>query len=428
MTGGILQLVATGADTVYLTGDPTITIFKCIYRRHTNFTITQSNCNVTNFTKFGTTGKYIIEKKGDCVSNMLMRIDIGNFNVSYLTPTNKNVTDILKKYDITWNNSLDSKAIINLVTYKLTIKPLIYDTISNRVKLYNDYFRFQTDIQRGINFYNQNNNTTRLSIIRKMNNIYNDTSFDSDRNEIYSLLDNLNINITPNNYKGIFDIINNTIVVRNPDGSYSQSIPGNITLLNSYYSTKSNFLSYQNSYNQYLYEHGYGLFVLDQSGNYKRDTSGNRIEKKYSLDASYNYIYDSSGNKITKTSNLSADTIKISGIFDVLKSFAKDNNAYGDTTFKNPIYIRDRMFDEYLNKIIDPGASPVTNQTNLKHVFTYYALLNEIIIPSVIVLLVKYIVTNHIHIYMCIIILQIYFLLLVFIIIHLIAINCCINI
>ena len=384
MTGGILQLVATGVDTVYLTGDPTITIFKCIYRRHTNFTITQSNCNVTNFTKFGTTGKYIIEKKGDCVSSMLMRIDIGNFNVSYLPPTNKNVVNILKKYDITWNNSLDLKVTINLVTYKLIIKPLVYDTISNRVKLYNDYFRFLSDIQRGIKFYNQNNNTTRLSIIRKMNNIYNDVSFYENRNQIYSLLDNLNINITPNNFKDIFDIINNTIVVRNPDGSYSQSIPGNLTVLNAYYSTKLYFLSYQNSYNQYLYEHGYGLFVLDQSGNYKRDTRGNRIEKKYKLDASYNYIYDSSGNQIIKTSNLSADTIKISGIFDVLKSYTKDNNAYGDTLFKNPIYIRDRMFDEYLNKIIDPGASPTTNQTNLKHVFTYYALLNEIIIPSVI--------------------------------------------
>jgi hypothetical protein len=382
MTGGILQLVATGADTVYLTGDPTITIFKCIYRRHTNFTITQSNCNVTNFTKFGTTGKYTIEKRGDCVSNMLMRIDIGDFNVSYLSPTNKNVINILKQYGITWSNTLDSKNIINLITYKLVIKPIVYDTISNRVKIYNDYFRILTDIQRGIDFYNENNDDTRLSIIRKINNLYNDTSFYENKNEIYALLDNLNINITPINYKETFDRTNNTIIVRNPDNTYSGSIRNNIIVLNQYYSTQLYYLSYQNSYNQYLYEHGYGLFVLDQSGNYKRDLNNNRIEKKYSLDVSYNYIYDSSGNKIIKNSNLSANTIKISGIFDVFKSYKKDVTSYN--TFKTPIYIRDRMFDEYLNKIIDSGATPTSNQTNLKHVFTYFALLNEIIIPTVI--------------------------------------------
>ena len=38
-SGSILQLVAIGLDTVYLTGDPQITMFKMVYRRHTNFTI-----------------------------------------------------------------------------------------------------------------------------------------------------------------------------------------------------------------------------------------------------------------------------------------------------------------------------------------------------------------------------------------------------
>ena len=61
-SGGILQLVATGIDTVYLNGDPSITMFKCVYRRHTNFTISQSNCVVQKFSKFGNIGKYYIEK------------------------------------------------------------------------------------------------------------------------------------------------------------------------------------------------------------------------------------------------------------------------------------------------------------------------------------------------------------------------------
>ena len=37
MGGGLMQLVAMGAQDVYLTGNPQITLFKVVYRRHTNF-------------------------------------------------------------------------------------------------------------------------------------------------------------------------------------------------------------------------------------------------------------------------------------------------------------------------------------------------------------------------------------------------------
>ena len=39
MSGGLMQLVAYGAQDVYLTGNPQITLFKVVYRRHTNFSI-----------------------------------------------------------------------------------------------------------------------------------------------------------------------------------------------------------------------------------------------------------------------------------------------------------------------------------------------------------------------------------------------------
>jgi hypothetical protein len=35
--GGLMQLVAYGAQDIYLTGNPQITFFKVVYRRHTNF-------------------------------------------------------------------------------------------------------------------------------------------------------------------------------------------------------------------------------------------------------------------------------------------------------------------------------------------------------------------------------------------------------
>ena len=39
MGGGLLQLVAYGAQDIYLTGNPQITFFKVVYRRHTNFSV-----------------------------------------------------------------------------------------------------------------------------------------------------------------------------------------------------------------------------------------------------------------------------------------------------------------------------------------------------------------------------------------------------
>ena len=37
MGGGLMQLVAYGAQDIYLTGNPQITFWKVVYRRHTNF-------------------------------------------------------------------------------------------------------------------------------------------------------------------------------------------------------------------------------------------------------------------------------------------------------------------------------------------------------------------------------------------------------
>jgi hypothetical protein len=54
MGGGLMQIVAYGAQDVYLTGNPQITFFKVVYRRHTNFameSIAQTFNGNSNFGK-----------------------------------------------------------------------------------------------------------------------------------------------------------------------------------------------------------------------------------------------------------------------------------------------------------------------------------------------------------------------------------------
>ena len=70
MGGGLLQLVAYGAQDVYLTGNPQITFFKVVYRRHTNFSI-ESIQQTFNGTPGG--GKRVtcqISRNGDLVHKL----------------------------------------------------------------------------------------------------------------------------------------------------------------------------------------------------------------------------------------------------------------------------------------------------------------------------------------------------------------------
>ena len=46
MGGGLMQLVAYGAQDIYLTGNPQITFFKVVYRRHTNFSMEVYSTNL----------------------------------------------------------------------------------------------------------------------------------------------------------------------------------------------------------------------------------------------------------------------------------------------------------------------------------------------------------------------------------------------
>ena len=52
MGGGLIQLVAYGSQDMYITGNPQITFFKSVYRRHTNFAI-ESIKTIFMATNFG---------------------------------------------------------------------------------------------------------------------------------------------------------------------------------------------------------------------------------------------------------------------------------------------------------------------------------------------------------------------------------------
>jgi hypothetical protein len=81
MGGGLLQLVAYGAQDVYLTGNPQITFFKVVYRRHTNFSIESI---VQSFNGQVGNNKRVtcqISRNGDLVHKLYLEVD-GTFTTT----------------------------------------------------------------------------------------------------------------------------------------------------------------------------------------------------------------------------------------------------------------------------------------------------------------------------------------------------------
>jgi len=76
MGGGLMQLVAYGAQDVYLTGNPQITFFKVVYRRHTNFAMESIQQTFNGTADFGKRVSCTISRNGDLIHRMYLQVDI----------------------------------------------------------------------------------------------------------------------------------------------------------------------------------------------------------------------------------------------------------------------------------------------------------------------------------------------------------------
>ena len=68
MGGGLMQLVAYGAQDAFLTGNPEITFFKVVYRRHTNFAMESIRQNFNGSASWGSRATATISRNGDLFS------------------------------------------------------------------------------------------------------------------------------------------------------------------------------------------------------------------------------------------------------------------------------------------------------------------------------------------------------------------------
>ena len=76
MGGGLMQLVAYGAQDIYLTGNPQITFFKVVYRRHTNFAMESIEQTFNGAAKMGQKFSCTIARNGDLLSQVYLEMDV----------------------------------------------------------------------------------------------------------------------------------------------------------------------------------------------------------------------------------------------------------------------------------------------------------------------------------------------------------------
>ena len=74
MGGGLMQLVAYGAQDIYLTGNPQITFFKVVYRRHTNFSMEAIEQTFNGNPDFGRKVVCTISRNGDLIHRIYLQV------------------------------------------------------------------------------------------------------------------------------------------------------------------------------------------------------------------------------------------------------------------------------------------------------------------------------------------------------------------
>jgi hypothetical protein len=78
MGGGLLQLVAYGAQDVYLTGNPQITFFKVVYRRHTNFAMEAIEQSFNGNSSLGSRVSVLVTRNGDLINRIYFKGTLKN--------------------------------------------------------------------------------------------------------------------------------------------------------------------------------------------------------------------------------------------------------------------------------------------------------------------------------------------------------------
>lgn len=97
MSGGITQLVATGVQDAYLSGNPEVSFFRSSYKRYTHFASNIERQLIQGTPVSGGTSLVRFEKKGDLLSHVYLTVS--NTTINLLNP-NKDWSSVIDKVEL----------------------------------------------------------------------------------------------------------------------------------------------------------------------------------------------------------------------------------------------------------------------------------------------------------------------------------------
>jgi hypothetical protein len=129
MGSGLIELVNVGAQDLYLTGTPQITLFKSIYRRHTNFAIeTMRNEFKEDRIDFGKKLTCFLEKNADLVYKTNLVIEIPSVHLQIFDSSDQKNTgtdeEIIYDNAINEFNITDAFINFNIELYRQALKKI----------------------------------------------------------------------------------------------------------------------------------------------------------------------------------------------------------------------------------------------------------------------------------------------------------------
>ena len=151
-----MQLVAYGAQDVFLTGTPEITFWKVSYRRHTNFAMESIEQTFSGQADFGRRVTCTISRNGDLAYRTYLQVTLPEINQSMAASTSTNSTGVYARWLDHVGEQLISQVEVEIGGQRIDRQYGDWMHIWNQVTL-------SSEQQRG--YYKMIGNTTQLTFI-----------------------------------------------------------------------------------------------------------------------------------------------------------------------------------------------------------------------------------------------------------------------
>jgi hypothetical protein len=185
MTGGLIQLIFSGKQDLYLSINPEITFFKKIYRRYVNFSIEMKEILSEQMPQYNNNLTFIVNNLGDALHHCYLEIELPKLSFSdtyitnqlYIEQKKLNINNITYNYNI-WDNLYNNlKGFVNIEINLYRILKQYLDTENISITLLTDEvikFNYLNKINRDLYINNIKNNIIELidlsSYINNINN------------------------------------------------------------------------------------------------------------------------------------------------------------------------------------------------------------------------------------------------------------------